>query len=231
MSRAIRAENAQEEYVVNVRRRRKVAGVLQTSGVGAIIQVLMTKEEQRAKSAAYYKSHIEEARAYRIANREKISKREKEYRQAHKEEIAARKKRRYDSLSKEEKRELFRRNKKYQTRKYSVKFYLEHKDELYARSLDWLRRHPEKAQEYHSRRRALKHNAGGRFTASEFEKMKLQYGNKCARCAFEGKLEADHVMPLSKGGVNYISNIQPLCKRCNSKKNDKIEDWRLEFVC
>jgi len=28
----------------------------------------------------------------------------------------------------------------------------------------------------------------------------------------------DHVVPLSKGGTNYIWNLQPLCRSCNSKR-------------
>lgn len=29
----------------------------------------------------------------------------------------------------------------------------------------------------------------------------------------------DHIVPLSKGGGNVIANIQPLCYRCQFKKN------------
>ena len=37
-------------------------------------------------------------------------------------------------------------------------------------------------------------------------------------------LTVDHVVPISKGGSNDISNIQPLCCNCNSKKNAKQID-------
>jgi 5-methylcytosine-specific restriction endonuclease McrA len=40
-------------------------------------------------------------------------------------------------------------------------------------------------------------------------------------------LEADHVVPLTKGGSDSISNIQPLCGSCNRKKFVTIIDYRL----
>lgn len=37
----------------------------------------------------------------------------------------------------------------------------------------------------------------------------------------------DHVVPLSKGGTNYIDNIVPACVSCNSSKRDKfLSEWR-----
>jgi len=45
---------------------------------------------------------------------------------------------------------------------------------------------------------------------------------------FSGGELADHVLPVSKGGTSYISNIQPLCQPCNSGKKDKHIDYRPE---
>lgn len=44
----------------------------------------------------------------------------------------------------------------------------------------------------------------------------------CAYCGASEKLEVDHIRPISKHGTNRINNLQPLCRQCNSKKNNKI---------
>jgi hypothetical protein len=37
-------------------------------------------------------------------------------------------------------------------------------------------------------------------------------------------LHLDHVVPLSKGGLTKLSNLQMLCSSCNSKKGRRSED-------
>lgn len=75
------------------------------------------------------------------------------------------------------------------------------------------------------KRRAIKNKAEGFHTFGEWELLKKQYGYTCPSCGKkepEIKLTEDHIIPLSKGGSNYIENIQPLCRNCNSKKQIKI---------
>lgn len=84
----------------------------------------------------------------------------------------------------------------------------------------------DKFAQYARLRRALVAGADGSFSLAEFKALCDQYGNKCLCCGKLGKLTADHVVPLAKGGSNSISNIQPLCSRCNSRKHVRIVDYR-----
>lgn len=84
---------------------------------------------------------------------------------------------------------------------------------------------PEKSREYARKRRALKMNAGGSFTIQEWLFLKKKHNYTCLACFRvepEICLEPDHIIPLSKGGSDYIDNIQPLCAYCNGVKWNKI---------
>lgn len=46
-------------------------------------------------------------------------------------------------------------------------------------------------------------------------------GNKCNMCHSLEYLSIDHIIPLSKGGSDDLTNLQILCRSCNSSKGDK----------
>lgn len=84
--------------------------------------------------------------------------------------------------------------------------------------------------EWH-RRYALQKGAEGSFTHEEWLNLCAKYGNICLACKSSSRpLTKDHVVPLVRGGNNWISNIQPLCQPCNSRKRDKHIDYRPLFA-
>jgi 5-methylcytosine-specific restriction endonuclease McrA len=102
------------------------------------------------------------------------------------------------------------------------KYYELNRDEIIARSKMWAEDNPEKVRQTKAnnsrKRRAARHASPGSFTAEEFEELCEGYGNRCLACGdTEAVLEADHVVPLTRGGSEDIGNIQPLCGSCNRK--------------
>lgn len=75
----------------------------------------------------------------------------------------------------------------------------------------------------------------GSYSVQEWLTLKENYGNICLCCRKHENeltklLQQDHVVPVSKGGSNWISNIQPLCADCNGMagKGTKVIDYRPE---
>ena len=73
-----------------------------------------------------------------------------------------------------------------------------------------------------NKRRMLIKKVGGTFTFQQWIDLCDRCNNTCNLCGKKLKLTIDHIVPVSKGGNNFIENIQPLCLSCNSKKSNKV---------
>jgi 5-methylcytosine-specific restriction endonuclease McrA len=65
----------------------------------------------------------------------------------------------------------------------------------------------------------------GTFTATEVRQIGTNQGWLCAYCQINIGLvgyHVDHVVPLSKGGMNTADNLQLLCGPCNMRKAAKL---------
>jgi 5-methylcytosine-specific restriction endonuclease McrA len=72
--------------------------------------------------------------------------------------------------------------------------------------------------------------AEGRHSEQEWRTLVERLGGRCLRCGTQADLTKDHVVPLSRGGSNRLENLQPLCRRCNSGKHERIIDFRDHFI-
>jgi cytidyltransferase-like protein len=97
----------------------------------------------------------------------------------------------------------------------------------------WRRLNSKKVQGWNRRRYMQKKGVVGFHSDTEWEELKNSFGFRCAECGisedellirWEGtqftKLTRDHILPISKGGTDFIQNIRPLCISCNSSKYD-----------
>lgn len=81
-----------------------------------------------------------------------------------------------------------------------------------------------------NRRNRLKRRCNGSHTYEEWEALKAKYNWVCPSCRKKEpdvQLTQDHIVPVSKGGMDDIENIQPLCRSCNSKKHNKTVKYKV----
>lgn len=80
-------------------------------------------------------------------------------------------------------------------------------------------------------RHAREKGASGTFTWIEVMRLFLLFDRRCAYCEqpIDGQPDPEHVVPLSKGGSNSITNILPACRSCNGDKRDlPLSEWNAD---
>lgn len=180
---------------------------------------LKNRESVRLHSRELYKQ-----------NREEIRKYHKEWREEHCDELKKRRLEKY-KLNRE-KIILQRRERYYANRDHKIKYAKDwranHPESVSASLSKYLQSHLKEHAKKQQRRRAVMRGSGGSFTIQEWVELCDFYDNKCLCCGkSDVKLTVDHIIPVKLGGRGSIDNIQPLCINCNSQKQAKYIDYRV----
>jgi hypothetical protein len=99
-----------------------------------------------------------------------------------------------------------------------------------AKQRDWIAANPEKVRAARragsNSRRARELSASGKpYTAREFRALCDESSWQCSYCAVVLDVvtaQADHIVPLSRGGSSDIGNIAVACRFCNSSKHNAL---------
>lgn len=179
------------------------------------------KRKHREADRRYRESNrekvLERNRRYYEANREKETERFRRYREAHREEETERL-RLWREANREKMGELVRRWRK------------AHPEKTAKAARRWRQSHPEEVSAHKRLRRARIAGGGGSHTEAQWQALKSYYMDQCLCCGdVPDKLTRDHVVPIARGGSDDISNIQPLCFRCNRRKHAKTIDYRIDI--
>lgn len=100
-------------------------------------------------------------------------------------------------------------------------------------SKQWRKKNIEKVLFWNKKRILAQKKVTGSHSWQQWQELKAKYKNRCVRCGMSedqlkkkwcgtnfSRLTEDHIVPTSKGGTDYIKNIQPLCISCNARKKD-----------
>lgn len=181
-------------------------------------------KECRAKVAAkYYQANAEKTKTdvkkYKLGNQEKVRASGDKYRSANPEKA---KQWRLDNREKLERYLLKNKENIATTRK---KYRTDNKEKEKTYSKQWQLDNPEKRRQSESARRARKLNNGVyKILLKELTKL---YNSPCIYCGSKEQIQADHVIPIKRGGTHGIGNLVPACSKCNQSKGSKLLiEWK-----
>ncbi len=121
-------------------------------------------------------------------------------------------------------REKWKKENPEKDRLSKLAYYHRNRDRTLEYKREYYQRHKSKSYEYCRQRLARKAKAAGRFTVIEFRTEIRRQSGRCFWCSrpLEENVVADHIIPLSRGGSDNISNIAATCPDCNLSKWAKL---------
>jgi 5-methylcytosine-specific restriction endonuclease McrA len=176
-------------------------------------QMYDRKEADKRYRTNHRDEYNQRIRKYKKEHPEKTKEQNAEHRRTHQKEIIE-----YNTQ--------YRETHQVERAQYNAQYYKEHQKDYKRRLNEWRKANPERAKIQIHNRRARKTQAGGSYTAEEWNALCKQCNHLCLCCNKRRKLVPDHVMPIAKGGTSNIDNIQPLCQPCNSRKGARFIDYR-----
>jgi hypothetical protein len=160
--------------------------------------------------------HKERNRVYNNANRDKVNARQKKWRLANleKEKQSALK---YKLANPEKEKE---RQRKYRE---------ENADKKKEANRKWAASNPENNRHRANVRRVRK-LSNGVYKILDKDLRKL-YKSSCFYCGSKSAIQADHVIPIARGGTHSIGNLVPACAKCNQSKGSKfLAEWKASLT-
>lgn len=147
---------------------------------------------------------FEAGRKYREGNKEKIRENKKEYAAKNKVILSAKARNRY-----QQKKELSRK-----------------------RARENYRSNPERYKVNARNRKSTLKGSEGKFSLKEIQELLEVQKGCCNYCGADITVDRhiDHKTPLSRGGSNWIENIQLLCPSCNLQKYTKTHEEFLQYL-
>jgi 5-methylcytosine-specific restriction endonuclease McrA len=169
-----------------------------------------TKEQRREHYLAHRDRALEMSRARYKANKLTVRERQKEWRAENQERV----------------------------KKYKREMYLINRDTFVERSRAWRSANQERELTGSRNRKARAKGSEGFHTGEDVKAIWVRQGMKCAvpGCTYpisdkigsKHKFHIDHVRPYARGGSNWPSNLQILCRFHNMQKLNKDEkEWAL----
>lgn len=161
---------------------------------------ILAKRERAKAAGSRSKYDPAKARAYYLANKDRIQATTRKWQEANRERA----------------RELVRN------------WYSKNRDRAIELTRRWQRANYERVLANVKRRIHRLRAAHGEYTVAEIEAIYRAQKGRCAAehgCGKKfarTKMEIDHIVPVSKGGCNFPFNLQLLCKSCNRRKHARL---------